>query len=230
VKKPLLIFGAGGFAREVLQVALDCLVEPSANTFPLEPVAFAVDAAFADRTPVHGLPVLEPQEAFARFPDALVVIAIGSPVARRRIAAAVESGFGPRWATLVHPRSWLGRRVQTLPGAVVCAGCQITTDIRLGAHAHINIGCTIGHDANLDDFVTLNPGVHVSGNVTIGEGAEIGTGSVLIPHANVGAWSTVGAGSVVTRPLERDVTAVGAPARVVKSRAMGWHLSEPGRA
>jgi acetyltransferase-like isoleucine patch superfamily enzyme len=105
----------------------------------------------------------------------------------------------------------------------VCAGCQITTDIDVGAHAHVNIGCTIGHDSTLCDFVTLNPGVNVSGNVKLAEGVEVGTGSLMIPHADVGAWSVVGAGSVVTRALPANVTAVGAPAKAIKSRPDGWH-------
>jgi len=98
----------------------------------------------------------------------------------------------------------------------------MTTDIHIGEHVHINIGCTIGHDAVLSGFVTLNPSVNVSGNVEVSEGVEVGTRSVLIPHACVGEWSIVGAGSVVTKSLPANVTAVGTPAKVIKSRDVGW--------
>ena len=106
---------------------------------------------------------------------------------------------------------------------MVCAGCQITTDIEIGDHAHVNLGCTIGHDTKLVAFVTLNPGVNLSGNVTLAEGVEVGTGSILIPKVDVGAWSIIGAGSVVTSSLQANVTAVGAPAKAIKSRPNGWH-------
>lgn len=227
--RPLVIFGAGGFAREVLQVALDLNAHAAAagSTVPWQPVAFAVDAAYARDEPLHGLPVLAVDAAFARHPDAWAVVAIGSSLHRRRVVRALAHAVGARWATLVHPLAWLGRRVEVGPGSVVCAGCQITTDLAIRAHVHVNIGCTIGHDAVLEDFVTLNPGVNVSGNVTIGEGTEVGTGTILIPHAHVGAWSILGAGSVVTKPLPADVTAVGAPARVVKTRTPGWHEATP---
>jgi sugar O-acyltransferase (sialic acid O-acetyltransferase NeuD family) len=226
MSRPLVIVGAGGFAREVLQVALD-LNERSPASPPWRPVGFAVEASFC--TPgseVHGLPVFGIEAATAAHPDAWWTVAVGAPALRRRLVRALQAHADDRWATLVHPMAWLGRRVEIAAGSIICAGCQVTTDIRIGGHVHANIGSTIGHDATLGNFVTLNPGVHVSGNVDVAEGAEIGTGSVLIPGAHVGAWSVVGAGSVVTRRLAPDVTAVGAPARIVKTRAPGWHEDE----
>jgi sugar O-acyltransferase (sialic acid O-acetyltransferase NeuD family) len=222
--RQLLIFGAGGFAREVLQVALDLAVaHRSDDGVAWQPIGFVVDAAYASDTPVHGLPVLATDVALARYPDAWFVVGVGSPALRRRAVHALKARVGKRWATLIHPSTWIGRRVQVGLGTVICAGCQITTDIEIGEHVHVNLGCTIGHDSRLDSFVTLNPGVNVSGNVILSEGVEVGTGSILIPHADAGAWSVIGAGSVVTRSLSTNVTAVGAPAKVIKSRPMGWH-------
>lgn len=224
--RPLIIVGAGGFAREVLQVALDVAAAGARPAW--QPVAFAVDARYANGADVHELPVLSFEQAFALHPEAWAVVAIGAPATRRRITFDLSPRIGTRWATLVHPASWLGRRVTVAPGSVICAGCQITTDITIGEHVHVNLGCTIGHDSSLGAYATLNPGVNVSGNVILGEGVEIGTGCIMIPHADVGAWSIVGAGSVVTRALEANVTAVGAPARAIKARPPGWHDTPAG--
>lgn len=219
---PIAIYGAGGFAREVLQIVLDINAQsPHAPIW--KPVGFIVDAALLDVEPVHDLPILGALEWLASNPLTHIVIAVGSSVARRRIAASVESTCANPFATLVHPRAWVGRHVAIGQGSVVCAGSQVTTDIHIGRHVHVNIGSTIGHDAVLGDFVTLNPGVNVSGNVSLGEGVEVGTGSVLIPYASIGDWSIVGAGSVVTKPLAANITAVGAPARVIKKREPAWH-------
>jgi sugar O-acyltransferase (sialic acid O-acetyltransferase NeuD family) len=221
---PIVIFGAGGFAREVLQIIQDINAQ-SPGASPWHPMGFVVDSAFMGGEPVHGLPILGSVDWLALHPQVQVVVAVGAPSSRRRIAASIEAQGRNTFATLVHPRAWVGRQVEIGPGSVICAGSLITTDIRLGRHVHVNIGSTIGHDATLGDFVTLNPSVNVSGNVVVGQGCEIGTGSVVIPRADLGDWSIVGAGSVVTKPLPANVTAVGAPARVVKTRVAGWQES-----
>ncbi len=52
--------------------------------------------------------------------------------------------------------------------------------------------------------------------ISIGPDCWIGAGAIVM--AEVGKGVTVGAGSVVTRPIPSDSTAVGNPARVIKSR------------
>ena len=103
------------------------------------------------------------------------------------------------------------------PGSVICAGSILTVNIEIGAHVHINLGCTIGHDAVIGNFSTLSPGVHVSGNVQIGERVYIGTGATLINgHANdplvVGDGAVIAAGACVTRSVESGAMVAGVPA------------------
>lgn len=217
----IAIFGAGGFAREVLQIILD-INASEASCQPWQPVGFVVDPAYVNDTLIHGLPILGSLEWLKANPDVDVVIAVGFSAVRRRIAEKIRSELSNSFPVLIHPRAWVGRQVAIGPGSIICAGALMTTDIHIGEHVHINIGCTIGHDAVLSSFVTLNPSVNVSGNVEIAEGVEVGTRSVLIPHACIGEWSIVGAGSVVTKSLPANVTAVGTPAKVIKSRDVGW--------
>ena len=226
MEQPIAIFGAGGFAREVLQVVLD-VNEHEARERPWQPVGFLVDPEFVSARSVHGLPVLGSLRWLQDNPHVAVIIAVGSPAARRRVCRLIEASCPNPFARLIHPRAWVGRHVEIGPGSVVCAGALLTTDIRIGRHVHINIGGTVGHDATLGDFVTLNPSVNVSGNVHLGEGVEVGTGSVLIPRVDVGCWSIVGAGSVVTKPLPENVTAVGAPAKPIRVREPGWQDEVP---
>ncbi|MDD2947521.1 MAG: acetyltransferase [Rugosibacter sp.] len=218
---PIVIFGAGGFAREVLQVILD--INKVRTTW--EPVGFMVDADVVAPPIVHDLPVIRDETWLASHPEVQIIIAVGSSVGRHHIAARLTQACSNTFASLIHPKAWVGQGVNIGAGTVICAGALITTDIAIGNHVHINIGCTVGHDAVLHDFVTMNPSVNISGNVTVGTGSEIGTGSILIPHAHVGDWSIVGAGSVVLKPLESNVTAIGSPARAIKTRQPNWQLA-----
>jgi len=219
MKQQLVIFGAGGFGREVLQIVRDL----NAVTPTWECLGFLADAMPADAAIVGGLPVLGGIDWLHANPQVQVVIAVGSSAARWKIAQRISAGCGNAFAILVHPRAWLGEHVEIGPGSVVCAGALLTTDIVIGRHVHVNIGCTVGHDAVLEDFTTLNPSVNISGNVVIMSGGEIGTGSVVIPRCTISPWAIVGAGAVVTSSLGANVTAVGAPARVIKERRDGWH-------
>ena len=126
--------------------------------------------------------------------------------------------------TLIHPTVVCGRNVDFGTGSIICASNTITVDIKFGKYVTLNLDCTVGHDAIIEDYVTIAPGSHISGNVHISQGADVGTGSSIIQGMRVGAWSVLGAGAVVSKDIPDNVTAVGIPARPVKEREIGWHL------
>jgi sugar O-acyltransferase (sialic acid O-acetyltransferase NeuD family) len=220
MKKRLVIFGAGGFGREVLQLIRD--INESVSTWECE--GFLVDSKYAKAGRiVQGLPILGDLDWLIQNPEVYLVIAVGSPPARRQIALRASQICKIPFATLVHPRAWIGEYVKIGEGSIICAGAMITTDIQIGRHVQINTGATIGHDAILEDFVTVYSSVNITGNVKLEEGVEVGTSAVLIPRTSVGCWSIIGAGSIITKSIYSNVTAVGSPAKAIKERAPGWH-------
>lgn len=205
---PLVIIGAGGFGREVLELVRDINVASPAFEF----LGFLDDGQAGGQLLERvGAKVLGTSSRLADV-DARFVIAIGAAEPRRRIDAFACSR-GRTAATLVHPWATVGRDVQVGAGAIVAAGTRLTTHVVLGRHAHVNFNCTVGHDAVIGDYATLFPGVHVSGGCVIEEGATLGTGCVVVPGVRVGHGAVVGAGAVVVRDVEPDTTVVGAAAR-----------------
>jgi sugar O-acyltransferase (sialic acid O-acetyltransferase NeuD family) len=204
----LLIFGAGGFGREVAW-----LVEQAWGD-SIERM-FVVDREEYLSGPIHGIPV-ELLGSVRASADAAYVVAIGDPAARRHATAAcVQWGLPP--ATVLHPRAEISSHVAIGPGSIVCAGCIVTTDVVIGEHVHVNLDCTIGHDVRIGDFVTLSPGVHVSGNVHLDANAFIGTGATIIngkPGSPlvVGEGAVVAAGACVTRSVAPGALMAGVPA------------------
>jgi sugar O-acyltransferase (sialic acid O-acetyltransferase NeuD family) len=206
----IVVFGAGGFAREVCWLAESCTDAGAV-------VAMIDDAPERHGEMVNGIPVYGLEQARARFPAARMVIALGSPRAREQVAArAAAAGFA--FASLIHPRVERSRHIEIGEGAVICAGSILTTNIVLGRHVQINLTCTVGHDVVLGDYVTLSPGVNVSGRVHIGARAYIGTNASIIngqPDAPlvIGDDAVVGASACVTRDVAPGTTVVGVPAK-----------------
>jgi sugar O-acyltransferase (sialic acid O-acetyltransferase NeuD family) len=173
---------------------------------------------------IGGLAVLGGISWLAAHRGAAVAIGVGQPAARRRIAARLRNECGdPALAILIHPLAWLARRVALGPGAIVYPGVLIDADVSIGALAILNKACTIGHDAYIGDYVTVAPGVNIGGAVRIGDGCDIGIGSATVQGIGIGAWSVVGAGAAVIADLPANTTAVGVPARVIKTRSAGWY-------
>jgi sugar O-acyltransferase (sialic acid O-acetyltransferase NeuD family) len=206
----LVVYGAGGFAREVAWLAESC-----PDVGPV--VAMIDDDPARHGSVVNGVPVFGLAAARAAFPAARMTIAIGSPRHRETMAErAAKAGFA--FASLVHPRVECSRWIEFGEGVVICAGNILTTNIRIGRQVQINLACTVGHDVVLGDFVTLAPGVNLSGRVHIGARAYIGTNASIINGESdkplvIGDDAVVGAAACVTRDVAPGTTVVGVPAK-----------------
>lgn len=220
---PVVILGAGGFAREVLDV-FDAVnaVRPSFDV-----LGYIVDTEFFEEGKiVNDKPVLGDFNWLKDKPSIKPICGVGAPETRYRMIREAQQAGIENFCTIVHPSVIMTSWITLGQGSVITAGCILTNQIQIGSHVHINLDCTIGHDAILQDYVTLAPGVHVSGKVILEQGSYVGTGVNIIEGKNIGAWSIIGAGSTIVRDIPRDTTAVGIPAQVIKTRPSGWHLEK----
>jgi sugar O-acyltransferase (sialic acid O-acetyltransferase NeuD family) len=196
--KQIAIYGAGGFAREVAWLAESCEDDHRV-------VCFVDDNPALFGKLLNNIPVMRLEEAAGRFAGAGIVSGIGSPKAREMVMQkAVAAGFAPM--SLIHHRVEMSRWIEMGEGSVICAGCILTTNIRIGKQVQINLDCAVGHDVVLGDYTTLAQGVHVSGWVHFGKRVYVGTGAVLINGTEdnplvIGDDVVIGSGACVTKSI-----------------------------
>ena len=196
--KQIAIYGSGGFGREVAWLAENC---PD-----YEVACFIDDDPLKNNQVINDIPVVSFENACRDLSkNSGIVSAIGSPKIRCSVMEKVhKAGF--ETASLIHPRTELSRWVDMGEGVVICAGCILTTNIKIGNHVQINLDCTIGHDVIMDDYSTLAPGVHLSGYVSLGKRVYVGTGAVFLNGTKenplfIGDDVVIGAGACVTKSV-----------------------------
>lgn len=181
--RPLVIVGAGGFARETAELVR--AADPDGRRFRL--TGIVDDDPARAGTVVAGLPVLGPVET-VRDHDAAIVVCVGNPanfVARAMIVDRLGLA-DDRYATLVHPAAVVPSTATLGAGTVVHAGVVFTTDVSIGNHVAVMPAVVLTHDDEVGDFVTFASGVRVGGGCRIGTGAYLGAGSVVRESADVG--------------------------------------------
>lgn len=219
----IVIFGSGGWAREVLGI-LEMINQQNPSWSIL---GFLDDDPKKHGSFIAGQQVLGGSDWLADQAKMNVVIGVGSSLARKRIAEHLSCHFDVCFPILKHPLAYVGPRVTLGEGTVLHAYSVATVDLNMGRHTLLNIGAMVSHGNQIADYVSIHPHCNVSGDVTLCEGVELGTGTDVIQGISIGNYSILGAGSVVVKPIEAHCVAVGAPAKPIKRFAPPIFAFEP---
>ena len=205
--KRLIIIGAGGHARSVVDIAL--------QNSDYEIVG-CIDPAPGD---VLGVPVIGGDtelEALFAAGVKCVFVALGDNHRRHSLFdRAVSMGFEP--VNIISQQAIISPRAQLGKGVCVMAGATVNVNTVIGDNCIINTSCSIDHDCEIGKSSHVAPGVALSGTVRVGIGVHLGTGATVIDRISIGDWSYIGAGATVVHDIPPDVMAYGVPARVIRT-------------
>jgi sugar O-acyltransferase (sialic acid O-acetyltransferase NeuD family) len=208
MKKPLLIYGAGGLGREIFSFV---------KTLDEWQVTGFIDDAQPKGKRVSGLEVIGNMELLNSLDYPVnVVLAFGDPKIKEAVSGKIIND-NVRFPVLIHPRAIL-QEVESIAigeGSVICAGTVLTTNITLGKHVLINLNSTIGHDVMIGDYSCVMTGINIAGGVHIGESVLIGSGVNIRNLVRIGNGSTVGMGSVVISDVVENNVVAGIPAKSI---------------
>lgn len=207
----MLILGAKGFAKEVLEIFHQ--LETLENLAFYDGMNTYTEKKLYDRFPI----LTSDDELTAFFQtDKRFVLGIGNPSARKKLAQKTEL-LGGELSSVISPYSVIGHYGTSIQkGCNIMSGTIITNDVSIHKGVLINLNCTIGHDTVIGEFSELCPGVNVSGNVQIGSEVFIGTNSVIAPSVQIGDGAVIGAGSVVLKDVPPGTFWAGNPAKFIR--------------
>ncbi len=209
----VVIVGAGGFGREVIEIFKD----QNKIKKHWDIIGFIDETPSLQGKTINNYPILGGLEWIEiNRKNVGYIVAIGDPKGREKIIERLES-MGVYFVNAIHPTVVMSESVKLGIGVIICAGTILTVNISIGNHVIININSTIGHDVVIDDYCSIMPNVTISGNDKLCTGVYTGTGAILIEKISIGEWTTIGAGSVVLKNIPKNVVAVGIPANVIKT-------------
>ncbi len=212
--KSLIIIGAGGFGREVLEWARQTFQFAGGewefggflddNLEALQP--------FGGRERVVGTVAEYVPKPHDRF-----LCAVGKPGIKEELARPILEKGG-RFTTLVHPSTIIGGNVRIGEGCILCPRVVLTSDIVIGKYVTLNIGTAVGHDAVVGDWTQTSAFCDLTGASRVGSRVFLGSGARVLPKVSVGDGAVVGAGSVVVRDVKPGQTVFGVPAVPLRVR------------
>jgi sugar O-acyltransferase (sialic acid O-acetyltransferase NeuD family) len=202
----ILVVGAGGFGREVVHWARDAW-----------PAASSRIAGFlaADGGGDSPLPVIGDPDDFEPSPGDGLLLAIGIPMVRRRVAESLLAR-GARFLTLIHPTAIVAASASIGGGSILCPYSIASDAVRLGRFTLLNYHASLGHDASTGDFSVLSPYATLGGGASVGVDVFMGLHASVAPGKAVGASSKVSANSACQADVPAGSIVFGVPGRVMQ--------------
>jgi len=207
----MLIIGAGGLAKEVLEI-FDRSIND--NFLFLDNLTTDLNKKlFGKYEIIHN--DNQVTEYFKKSTKKFVN-AVGNQFKRSELNINLITLGGKNVSAISNKANIGTLDVKIEDGVIIMSGANISNDVEIKAGTLIYYNCNITHGCRLGNYVQLAPAVNLLGNVKIGDFTNIGANATILPNITIGCNSIIGAGSVVTKDVPDYSKALGVPA-IIKS-------------
>ncbi|MEF9962878.1 MAG: acetyltransferase [Comamonas sp.] len=204
--RKLLVYGFGGHARSVADVALCCgythLVFVDAQARPHE--------AFI------GHPVVPTFEHLqGGWSEAIAASGDGS---KRQSQLDELTQLGFQVVSVLSPRSTIACNAEVAMGSFVGHHAHIGPSARVGRGVIINTAAVVEHDTYVGDYAHVSVNATLAGSSGMGNFSMLGAGATVIDGITIGDHITVGAGSVVIQSIVTPGVYAGVPCQSIRKQ------------
>lgn len=205
--KDLIIAGAGGCGREVLQFVKDInKVEHRWNILGfINDIPDALDGYKCDYSIIGTIQEWQPEE------NQEFVCAIADPAGKELVVRKLKER-GAVFASVIHPRAIISDFTEVGEGLIMYPKASVSVNIKIGNFVTL-LDSGIGHDAEIGDYCTISSCCDITGGVKLEEKVFLGSHVTVAPHKRIGTGAYVAAGSVVVTNIKPGYHVMGNPAR-----------------
>ncbi|WP_285126705.1 acetyltransferase [Leclercia adecarboxylata] len=204
------VYGAGGLGREILMLAQQL------NQSSRWDDIFFIDDVI-EHAEVSGVAVYRFDQIDYAFTE--IIIAIGEPVMRQKLAEKVRSKT--RLATLIHPSVFISPGCDVGVGAIICERVFISCDVSVGENTLLQPHCCLGHDTSVGAHSVVSSNVTLAGHCQVGQRVFIGMNCAVKENTTIGSNAIIGLGSAVFNDIPEATIALGNPARAMRKNEQG---------
>lgn len=209
----MLIIGAKGFAKEVLEILHQnqdtqnlCFYD-DINTYP--------DFLYNQFKILGNIKCVE--QYFLEV-DSRFTIGIGKPNLRLSLYEKFKNINNSIFTSTISKYAEIGSfGVEIGDGCNILGGVKISNDVKIGMGTMIYYNSIITHDVKIGNFVEISPGATLLGRCKIGDMTQIGAGAIIFPDVEIGKNCIIAAGAVVRQNISNNVMVAGVPAKIKKS-------------
>lgn len=209
--KSLVIIGAGGCGREVLQWAKD--INEKENRWNIK--GFIDDDLDALDGKKCSVSVLNTVDEYPIEVDDEFVCCIGNSKIRKVVVEKLKTK-GAVFTTMIHPNAVIADSCTLGEGVIIYPYALISDNAVIGDGCIINMYSSVAHDSVLGEYCTLSAHCDVTGMCTLGNRVFMGSTSHVVPSSKIGDDVYICAGSTVMTRVRTGAKVLGNPAKIVK--------------
>ena len=204
MKKKLIIIGAGGFSKSIID---------SINHTEMELVGFidSYKQGYHQGYPIIANDINELNNNL----DYVYFIGVGDPYTRSKFLSLLNEYQLPL-VNIIDPTALISRNVEFGCGVYIGKMCIINSDTKLDDGVVINTRSLIEHGNSIGCCSNISTNVVLNGDVSVGNYSFIGSCTVVNGQITIGDNSTIGSGSVVIRNIPNKVVVAGSPTRLIR--------------